>query len=683
MTLDIQSGLVLYLPLDDDSGSSYTKDLSPYSNTGELNYISDPNWVDGISGKCLNLDGIQECINCEDDSSLDVSNEVTVSAWIKLDNLTSGYQTIVGKWTSVSGERSYIFQVNDDKLEVWYSVDGDVSSHIASTTSLTTEWTHVAFVLGTDDTIRMYIKGVQDATTASLTAINQHIQNTYVGKYSGGEFFNGRVDEIRIYNRGLNATECNYLFKNPSGTNINLVSALLMITDNDGGIHAITEHIEDLTVNLSMSYASDTFGGVLANYDDDYDFIEFGCEIEIYLGMGGYNTKRLTGIITEAVYTLDDGLIEGRIELSGEDIGYRLDNIYVFCIIEEEKEISDILEIVLETVDYSTGKSILELADIDNDYTYIETSDYTSEKTTFAWVQLNAVIKELAYYAGFEWYIDVNKKLHFFDQYDTAVSATITDVDLCDNPRISAYEKTINRAMVFGGFGDKVDQTGEDQDGFVTVTDTVSKSTSFIPDNSLLSSIWIWTELVSGSTSDLIMKIKDSASEVVTGGTKTVYMSDIIDGGYTQFNFDTFVELSVGRAYTIYLYGTTTAGVDIGVAADPPNRIHYITHFPFRVASVSNDIDSYDRYGLYTEPFVDQLIEDPTLAAQKSYSMLNGDPKQMANVSIHDDSITVGDVVTLTLTTPGITINNDMKVMNSSLQLKKPFLINKLELKEE
>jgi len=683
MSVDIHTGLVLYLPLDDDSGSSYTKDLSPYSNTGELNYISDPNWVDGISGKCLNLDGVQECVNCGNDSSLDVSNEITVSAWIKLDDLVSGYQTIVGKWTSASGERCYIFQVNDDKLEVWYSVDGDVSPHIASTTSLTTMWTHVAFVLGTDDTIRMYINGVQDATTASLTSFNQHIQNTYVGKYAGGEFFNGRVDEIRIYNRGLNASEANYLYKNPSGTNINLVSAVLMITDNDGDVHAITEHIEDLSVNLSMSYASDTFSGVLANYDDDYDFIEFGCEIEIYLGMGGYNTKRLTGIITEAVYTLDDDLINGRIEISGEDTGYRLDNIYVFCIIEEEKEISDILEIVLETVDYSTGKSILELADIDNDYTYIETSDYTSEKTTFAWVQLNAVIKELAYYAGFEWYIDVNRKIHFFDQYDTAVSATITDTDLCDNPRLTIYEKTINRAMVFGGFGDQVDQTGEDLDGFVTVTDTSSKSTSFIPDNSLLSSIWIWTELVSGSTSDLIMKIKDSASDVVTGGTKTVYKSDITDGGYTEFNFDTFVDMSVGKAYTIYMYGTTAAGVDIGVAADPPNRIHYITHFPFRVASVSNDVNSYDKYGLYTDIFVDQLIEDPTLAAQKSYSMLNGDPKRMANVSIHDDTVTVGDVVTLTLTTSGITINTDMKVMNSTLQLKKPFLINKLELKEE
>ncbi len=296
---------------------------------------------------------------------------------------------------------------------------------------------------------------------------------------------------------------------------------------------------------------------------------------------------------------------------------------------------------------------------------------------------MNAVIKELAYYAGFEWYIDVNKKLHFFDQYDTAVSATITDVDLCDNPRLTIYEKTINRAMVFGGFGDKVDQTGVDQDGFVSVTDSSYKSTSFTPDNSLLSSIWIWTELKTGSASDLIMKIKDSSSEVVTGGTKTVYKSDITDGGYTEFNFDTFVELSVGRTYTIYMHGTTATGVDVGVGAEPPNRLHYITHFPYRVASVSNDIDSYDRYGLYTDIFVDQLIEDPTLAAQKSYSMLNGDPKKMANVSIHDDSITVGDVVTLTLTTPGITINNDMKVMNSSLQLKKPFLINKLELKEE
>ena len=683
MTMDIQTGLVLYLPLDDDSGSSYTKDLSPYSNTGNLYYISNPNWVDGISGKCLDLDGSQEHVRCGNDSSLSVTTGFSVSAWIKPNAIVS-WSTILSKMGADDAHSAIYCYVSNSQIGLRLYDSTGAQKTVTSSTISTNTWFHVVGTYDGSD-MKLYINGALVDTELSVPTINTNTNDVRVGGNERWttEIFDGLIDEVRMYSVGLNASEANYLYKNPSGTNINLVSALLMITDNDGDVHAITEHIEDLTVNLSMSYASDTFSGVLANYDDDYDFIEFGCEIEIYLGMGGYNTKRLTGIITEAVYTLDDDLIEGRIEISGEDVGYRLDNIYVFCIIEEEKEISDILEIVLETVDYSTGKSILELADIDNDYTYIETSDYTSEKTTFAWVQLNAVIKELAYYAGFEWYIDVNRQIHFFDQYDTAVSAAITDTDLCDNPRITIYEKTINRAMVFGGFGDQVDQTGVDQDGFVTVTDTSYKSTSFTPDNSLLSSIWIWTELVSGSTSDLIMKIKDSASDVVTGGTKTVYKSDITDGGYTEFNFDTFVELSVGRAYTMYLYGTTTAGVDVGVGADPPNRIHYITHFPFRVASVSNDVDSYDRYGLYTDIFVDQLIEDPTLAAQKSYSMLNGDPKKMAIVSIHDDSVTVGDVVTLTLTTPGIKINTDMKVMNSTLQLKKPFLINKLELKEE
>ncbi len=679
MTLDIQTGLVLYLPLDDDSGSSYTKDLSPYSNTGELNYISNPNWVDGISGKCLLLDGVQEHVRCGTDSSLLVAQTGwTVSMWIYphtaegvSPNRNALYITGASEWWILLNNSNVLLQQMASPWSEISSYTDNIQNNV---------WYHVG-VTSNGDEKKIYVNGVL-VKTGNLT-VPTATYGRVAYAYTGTDMFDGKVDEIRVYNRYLNASEMHYLYKNPSGTNINLVSALLMITDNDGDVHAITEHIEDLSVNLTLSYASDTFNCVLANYDDEYDFIEFGCEIEIYLGMGGYNTKRLTGIITEAVYTLDTGLIEGRIEMSGEDVGYRSNNVYVFCIIEEEKEISDILKIVLETVDYSTGKSILELVDIDNDYTYIETSDYTSEKTTFAWVPLTTVIKELAHYAGFEWYIDVNNKLHFFDQYDTAVSATITDVDLCDNPRLTIYEKTINRAMVFGGFGDKVDQTGVDQDGFVTVTDTYTKSTSFTPDNSLLSSIWIWTELVSGSTSDLIMKIKDSASEAVTGGTKTVYMSDIVDGGYTEFNFDTFVELSVGRVYTMYLYGTTVAGVDVGVGAEPPNRIHYITHFPYRVASVSNDIDSYDRYGLYTDIFVDQLIEDPTLAAQKSYSMLNGDPKKMADVSIHDDTVTVGDVVTLTLTTPGIKINSDMKVMNSSLKLKKPFLINKLELKEE
>ena len=679
MGVDLQTGLVLYLPLDDDSGSSYTKDLSPYSNTGGLYYISDSNWKDGISGKCIELDGVQEHIRCGTDPSLLVTQTGwTVSVWIAphtaqgtSPNRNALYIAGASAWWILLNNRNVLLQ---QMVSPW----SEISSYADNIQN--NVWYHVG-VTSDGDEKKIYIDGTL-VKTGNLT-VPTATYGRVAYAYTGTDMFDGKIDEIRVYNRCLNAGEMHYLYKNPSGTNINTVSALLMITDNDGDIHAITEHIEDLSVNLVMSYASDTFNCVLANYDDDYDFIEFGCEIDIYLGMGGYNTKRLTGIITESVYTLDDDLIEGRIEMSGEDVGFRSNNIYVFCIIEEEKEISDILKIVLETVDYSTGKSILELADIDNDYTYIDTSGYTSEKTTFAWVPLTTIIKELAYYAGFEWYIDINKKLHFFDQYDTAVSATITDTDLCDNPRISAYEKTINRAMVFGGFGDTVDQIGEDQDGLYTVTDTTTKSTSFTPDNNLVSSIWVWTELVLGSTSDLIMKIKDSSSEVVTGGTKTVYKSDIVDGGYTEFNFDTFIEVSVGMAYTMYMSGNTVAGVEIGVAAAPPNRIHYITHFPFRVASVSNDVDSYDRYGLYTDIFVDQLIEDPTLAAQKSYSMLNGDPKQMANVSIHDDSVTVGDVVTLTLTTPGIKINTDMKVMNSTLQLKKPFIINKLELKEE
>lgn len=683
MSMDIVTGLVGYWPFDDGSGSSYTKDLSPYSNTGELNYISDPNWVSGISGYGLHLDGSQECINCGDDSSLDVSNEVTVSAWIKLDDLVSGYQTIVGKWTSVSGERCYIFQVNDAKLEVWYSVDGDDSPHITSTINLTTAWTHVAFTLCSDDTIRMYINAVQDATTASLTAFNQHIQNTYVGKYHGGEFFDGVIDEVRIYNRGLNASEMNYLYKNPSGTSLSLSSASLMITDLNGDIHAITEDIENVSVSSSLSYASDTFNCEVANHDDINDFIEFGCEIEIYLGMGGYNTKRLTGIITEAVYTLDSGLMNGRIEISGEDIGYRLNNIYVFVIIEEEKEISDILEIVLETVDVTTGKSYLELADIDNDYTYIETSDYTSEKTIFAWTPLTTVIKELAEYAGFEWYIDVDRKLHFFDQYDTSVSATIVDTDLCSNPRISIYEKTINRGVVLAGIMDKVDQTGVTKDGTVAVTTAYTKTTSFTPTNNLLYSVLIWTELVSPYDSDIILKILDSDSNIVSGGTKSVYKSDIEDGDYTRFVFESYVYLIVGKNYTLSVEGTSTTGVNVGLGEEPPHRIAYITNHPVRVSSIQNDMDSYDRHGLYMDVYVDEHIIDPVFAAGKAYSMLNGDPKQMANVAVHDDSIIPGDVVTLALTTPGIKINKTMKVMNSVLTLKQPFIENKLELKEE
>ena len=679
MTLDIQTGLVLYLPLDDNSGSSYTKDLSPYSNTGGLYYISNPNWVDGISGKCLLLDGAQEHVRCGTDSSLLVAQTGwTVSMWISphtaegvSPNRNALYIAGASAWWILLNNRNVLLQ---QMASPW----SEISSYTDNIQNNT--WYHIG-VTSNGDEKKIYVNGTL-VKTGNLT-VPAATYGRVAYAYTGTDMFDGKVDEIRVYNRYLNASEMHYLYKNPSGTNINLVSALLMITDLDGDIHAITEDIENVTVSNVLSYASDTFNCEVANHDDVYDFIEYGCEIDIYLGFGGYNTRRLTGIVTDSIYTLDSSLVEGRIELSGEDIIYRSNNIYVFCIIEETKEISDILEIVLETVDISTGKSYLELADIDNDYTYIESSDYTSDSTIFAWTSLSKAISELAEYAGFEWYIDINKKIHFYEPVDVAPSATITDDDLSGNPRIGHHKNTTNRAIVLGGYGNTVDQEGNPHAFIYKVTDLLDRECWFIPTQNMLSAIYIYTETYAGSESDLILTLEDASSNIISNSLTTVYKNDIAYEDYTKFTFPTFLNLAVGQKYYIHLEGTTSDGVGVGIEVRTGRTIFdFQTTYPTRTASLVNDTESYDKYGMYMAVHVDNDIVDYEVAMLKAKSMLNGDPKKGANVSILDDSITVGDTVTLNLSTPGIVINQDMKVMKSTLTTGHRHIKNDLELEE-
>ncbi len=575
----------------------------------------------------------------------------------------------------------YIYD-NQVNLRLYDSLGGQKS--VTSSTIYVDNWYHVVGTFGGAD-LKLYVGGILVDTTTGVPSINTNTNEVWVGRNErwSGELFEGLVDEVRMYNRDLNAADCNYLYKNPSGTIVNLASALLMVTDLDGVIHPITEDIEDVVVNRTLSYASNTFSCEVANHDGIYDFIEFGCEIDIYLGMGGYNTKRLSGIITDATYTLDDNLMEGRIEMSGEDTVYRSNNIYVFCIIEEEKEISDILKIVLETVDVSTDKSILELADIDNDYTYIESSDHTSDKTTFAWTLLSTAINELAEYAGFEWYIDINKKLHFYENRIVPVTTTITEDDLVGNPRLGAYKETVNRAIVFGGHWNKIDQTGHTKDSTYVATDTVSRESYFVPTMNLLSSVQVWTSLVVNSESNLVLTIEDAASNIISNSLITAYQDDITDGGYTEFKYNSFVELVVGETYYVHLEGTTSDGVNIGKGiVNSVTKIDYVTKHPVRVGSISIDKASYEKYGMLMDVDVDTNIDDQVLAKLKSDSMLNGEPQKLATIHVADDSIETGNLLRVYFTKPGIQIDDVMKVVKSTLTPKHIYIKNTLECEE-
>lgn len=681
MSLNLDNGLVGYWPMDEGLGSLITRDDSGHGNTGTLRFIGNSNWKTGVSGKCIEFDGVQEYINCENNNSLNISGNISISCWVYVDIGTTGVKLIVVKNNSLWQDMSYGLIWNSNKII--FGLNGDWRGSSASNSVIPGCWNHIVVVYNQTD-VKYYVNGVLSGTPYLYsTPIIQNTHNVVIGKLNPDvDFWNGKLDEIRIYKRDININEIKYLYNNPSGTNKNIVSVRLLITDLDGFGHSITENIELVKLNHALSHASDTFAISLANYDDMYSYIEFGCEIEILIGIGGYNFKTMVGIVTDVMSMLDDeNQVEARIDVTGEDIGYRLHNLFVFNAIEN-KEISQILIEILDTIDHTTGLKIRELANIDLSDGHIESTPYISKQTLFAWTPLSTAINELATYAGYDWYIDLSKKIHFFDPNNVSVSVSIIDEDIIGSPIISTIGTPINRSLVFGGFYDTVDLETPLRVKYERIDDEDSLTSHFVPNQNTLSSVYVWTSVM--GVCDVVLKIKDSQQNVVANGTVTVLSSDIVDREFTKFKFKSFVNLVPHETYTIYLIGTTTAGVSIGCCGGATNEcdIVYKTTYPTRVASIANDMESYGRYGLYMDIYVDKHIEDPIIADMKSASMIKSNVKKEATICIKNVSVCVGDVVNLKIARPGIKIDAHMKVVNSKLSMKHCYIENCLELEE-
>ena len=480
------------------------------------------------------------------------------------------------------------------------------------------------------------------------------------------------------------------LYREVSSGDAGLPSYSILITDLAGDPHTITYDLQSLEVTTELSDATDSFSFSILNESDAYSYIEKGCAIEINTGMGS-TTKKLDGFITEVSKTLDDSQIKPIMSVSGEDGGIRLNHI-MFSGKFYDLEVSALVKAILDTTDYTAGETFRTLADVDVSDAHIESTSYTIDEATYVWKSLAAAIKELADSVDYEWYRDVDKKLHFFDPGAAAVAATITDSDLDGSPEITDEGDIVNRAVVIGGFQQNTDKTGNTQTTTFLVTSAATKNQSFVPTEDYLSSVLVYTKIAGAGTCALSLSIqKDSGGSPdgknVANGMKTLKTDAIIDEGYSEFRFSRDVTLTPGDTYWMVLKGDVTEGVYVGV--DGGAVLDYKTRYPVRVAIMVNDAGSQSDYanadgspGIYMKVYRDEKIEDSEYAERIANSLIRAEPKKVANIMVHGDSITAGDIVRLTISKTGVAIDKDMKVITSTQTLEEIFIYNELNMEE-
>jgi glucose/arabinose dehydrogenase/PKD repeat protein len=195
------TGLVGAWSFDEASGTS-AADASGSGNTGT---ISGAARTAGRYGGALSFDGVNDWVTVNDANSLDLTNRMTLEAWVR--------PTALGDWRTVllkerPGHLAYALYGSTDNNRPAGHVftTGDIALGGPSVLPANT-WSHLAFTYD-GATTRLYVNGTQVAT-AALTG--NAVVSTGLLRIGGnsvwGEWFSGAIDEVRIYNRALTATE--------------------------------------------------------------------------------------------------------------------------------------------------------------------------------------------------------------------------------------------------------------------------------------------------------------------------------------------------------------------------------------------------------------------------------------------------------------------------------------------
>jgi hypothetical protein len=195
-------------------------------STANANHGTDANSpVFGAAGEidgAVTFDGSNDLIQVADSDSLDILTGITLEAWVNTDNNNASYQTILEKRPG-SGTYNYYMRLDNGYLRFsFYN-----ASHIAlldSSTKLTQNaWHHVAATYDQSN-IRLYVDGVQVASSAQTAAMVANTGalvlgiETYMPTDEKG--FDGTIDEVRISstNRGAGWIATGYINQNnPSG----------------------------------------------------------------------------------------------------------------------------------------------------------------------------------------------------------------------------------------------------------------------------------------------------------------------------------------------------------------------------------------------------------------------------------------------------------------------------------
>lgn len=224
--------LIAYYPFDGN-----TNDYSGNGNNGIANGGGFSTDKAGNVSKSYVFAGISDYIQIANSVSLKSPvNNISMSCMVNVREFTTGidnidYSALICKSNSNS-DAQYRLALRRDGLSV---INNGKLGNIASGPALiTNQWYHITAVIS-NDTLKYYLNGQYVGKTYLPFSFTLNDNNPlYIGKDDPGgiEYFNGKLDEIRIYSRALTASDISRIYA------ISNTTSITKVINNDNNIVA-------------------------------------------------------------------------------------------------------------------------------------------------------------------------------------------------------------------------------------------------------------------------------------------------------------------------------------------------------------------------------------------------------------------------------------------------------------
>ena len=211
---NLRYGLVGWWPCNEGSGT-VTMDWGGLANNGTLLGSPLPVWTNGIVGSALYYNGSTARLNVGVLPQLSTGQSFT--AWVIPWGFTAAYASVMSRYELNITNTFTILVKSNGKLALYLTTSTSATVDYDGTGANTLSAGKVYFLALTYNStagLVGYVNGAVDGTAAASGVLGTGSQTNWVGAHPSitGRYFQGVIDDPRIYNRALSAAEVKQLY---------------------------------------------------------------------------------------------------------------------------------------------------------------------------------------------------------------------------------------------------------------------------------------------------------------------------------------------------------------------------------------------------------------------------------------------------------------------------------------